>query len=136
MSKYTKGFCALKKTLHTNVTQGTFWEIYACLQKAGISLLQLVITASYPFITEKGMIFGHLKSSKYFNKFFIKIKNFIWENLKKRWNSRKALEQPPLHMLGQIFISKIHSRTELGTRVKDTSWDFAASPKWLFRSAD
>lgn len=33
-----------------------------------------VITASYPFITEKGVLFGHLKSSKHLNKFLIKIK--------------------------------------------------------------
>lgn len=33
-----------------------------------------VITSSYSFIIEKGVLFGHLKSSKYFNKFLIKIK--------------------------------------------------------------
>lgn len=50
----------------------------ACLPEEGrYQFTTAVITASYPFITEKDMIFGHLKPSKYFNKFFNKIKNFI-----------------------------------------------------------
>ena len=56
----------------------------ACLSEEGrYQFTTAVITASYLFITEKGMFFGHLKSSKYFNKFLIKIKKFIRENLKK-----------------------------------------------------
>lgn len=43
-----------------------------------------IITASYPLITEKGMLFGHLKGSKYFIKFLIKIKKkIIRKNLEK-----------------------------------------------------
>lgn len=56
----------------------------ACLpEESRYQFTTAVIIASYPFITEKGVLFGHLISSKYFGKFLIKIKKIIRENLKK-----------------------------------------------------
>lgn len=56
----------------------------ACLSEEGrCHFSTAVISASYPFNTEKGVLFGHLKSNKYFNEFLIKIKKFIRENKKK-----------------------------------------------------
>lgn len=86
MSKYTKGYCALQKKKYILMLLRVLSEKYmpVCLSEEGrYQFTTGVITASYPFITEKGMVFGCLKSSKYFRNFLIKIKKIIRENLKK-----------------------------------------------------